>query len=148
MIKILISHCLLGENCKWNGRSNARELLISIQDKVEFIPVCAEVFGGLPTPRIPSERVNDKVLNEIDLDVTKNYVDGANKVLEIAKANNVKYAIFKERSPSCGVHNIYDGTFSRKTIPGKGVCTQLLEENGIKVYSDEEIEELILKVKK
>lgn len=147
MIKILISHCLLGENCKWNGRNNARDLLISIQDKVEYIPVCAEVFGGLPTPRIPSERVGDKVMSEIDLDVTKNYMDGALKVIEIAKRNNVSYAIFKERSPSCGVHQIYDGTFSRNVVPGKGFTTELLEQNGIKVYSDEEIQELILKVR-
>lgn len=147
MIKILISHCLLGENCKWNGRNNARELLLNIQDKVEFIPVCAEVFGGLPIPRFPSEIVNDKVINEVDLDVTKNYLEGAKKVLEIALKNDVKYAIFKERSPSCGVHQIYDGSFSRKIIDGKGMTTRLLEENGIKVYSDEEIQDLILKMK-
>ena len=147
MIKILISHCLLGENCKWNGRNNTRELLLNIQDKVEFIPVCAEVLGGLPIPRFPSEIVNDKVLNEVNLDVTKNYVDGAKKVLEIALKNDVKYAIFKERSPSCGVHQIYDGTFSRKIIDGKGIATRILEENGIKVYSDEEIQELILKLR-
>ena len=147
MIKILISHCLLGENCKWNGRNNARELLLNIQDKVEFIPVCAEVFGGLPIPRFPSEIVNDKVINEVGLDVTKNYMEGAKKVLEIALKNDVKYAIFKERSPSCGVHQIYDGSFSRKIIDGKGMTTRLLEENGIKVYSDEEIQDLILKMK-
>ena len=147
MIKILISHCLLGENCKWNGRNNARELLLNIQDKVEYIPVCAEVFGGLPIPRFPSEIVNDKVINEVDLDVTKNYMEGAKKVLEIALKNGVKYAIFKERSPSCGVHQIYDGSFSRKIIDGKGMTTRLLEENGIKVYSDEEIQDLILKMK-
>lgn len=147
MIKILISHCLLGENCKWNGRNNARELLLNIQDKVEFVPVCAEVFGGLPIPRFPSEIVNNKVINEVDLDVTKNYMEGAKKVLEIALKNDVKYAIFKERSPSCGVHQIYDGSFSRKIIDGKGMTTRLLEENGIKVYSDEEIQDLILKMK-
>ena len=147
MIKILISHCLLGENCKWNGRNNARELLLNIQDKVELIPVCAEVFGGLPIPRFPSEIVNDKVINEVDLDVTKNYMEGAKKILEIALKNDVKYAIFKERSPSCGVHQIYDGSFSRKIIDGKGMTTRLLEENGIKVYSDEEIQDLILKMK-
>ena len=146
MIKILISHCLLGENCKWNGRNNARELLLKIQDKVEFIPVCAEVLGGLPIPRFPSEIVNNKVLNEVNLDVTNNYTTGAQKVLEIALKNNVKYAIFKERSPSCGVHQIYDGSFSRKIINGKGITTSLLEKNGIIVYSDEEIQELILKV--
>lgn len=148
MVKILISHCLLGENCKYNGRNNARELIISIKDKVEFIPVCAEVFGGLPTPRIPSEIKSDKVVNEIDLDVTKNYLEGAEKVLQIALDNNVKYAIFKERSPSCGVHQIYDGTFTRTVIEGKGVTTKLLEENGIQVYSDEDIEVLIKKLRK
>ena len=74
-------------------------------------------------------------------------MEGAKKVLEIALKNDVKYAIFKERSPSCGVHQIYDGSFSRKIIDGKGMTTRLLEENGIKVYSDEEIQDLILKMK-
>ena len=143
MIKILISHCLLGENCKWNGRNNAREMIIALQDKVEFIPVCAEVWGGLPTPRIPSERVEDKVMNEIGLEVTRQYVEGAKKVLEVALKNNVKYAIFKERSPSCGVHQIYNGKFERTPIDGKGVTTELLEQNGIKVFSDEDIEEIL-----
>ena len=143
MIKILVSHCLLGENCKWNGRNNARDLIISLQDKVELIPVCAEVWGGLPTPRIPSEIVGDKVLNEIGLDVTKNYEEGAQKVLKVALDNHVKYAIFKERSPSCGVHQVYNGKFERTAIEGRGICTKLLEENGIKVYSDEEIQEII-----
>lgn len=147
MIKILISHCLLGENCKYNRRNNFRDYLAQIQDKVEFIPVCPEVFGGLPTPRIPSEIIADKVFNEIDLDVTRNYLEGAKKALEIANKHHVKYAIFKERSPSCGVHNIYDGTFSRSVISGKGITTRLLEENGIKVYSDEDIEELINNIK-
>ena len=81
MIKILISHCLLGENCKYNGRNNFRDYLAQIQDKVEFIPVCPEVMGGLPTPRIPSEIIADKVFNEIDLDVTRNYLEGAKKAL-------------------------------------------------------------------
>ncbi len=143
MIKILISSCLLGTNCKWNGRNNARDLIISIQDKVEFIPVCAEVLGGLPIPRIPSERVNDKVINEIGLDVTDKYLEGAKQVLKIALENNVRYAIFKERSPSCGVHQIYNGKFERTPTSGKGITTSLLEENGIRVYSDEEIEMLI-----
>lgn len=143
MIKILISSCLLGNNCKWNGRSNARELIMSIKDKVEFIPVCSEVLGGLPIPRIPSEIVGDKVINEINLDVTNHFLEGAEKVLQIAKDNNVKYAIFKERSPSCGVHQIYNGKFERTATEGKGITTRLLEKNGIRVYSDEEIEMLI-----
>lgn len=143
MIKILISSCLLGNNCKWNGRNNARELIMSIKDKVEFIPVCSEVLGGLPTPRIPSEIVGDRVINEINLDVTDHFLEGAEKVLRIAKENNVKYAIFKERSPSCGVHQIYNGKFERTATEGKGITTRLLEKNGIRVYSDEEIEILI-----
>lgn len=143
MIKILISSCLLGNNCKWNGRNNARELIMSIKDKVEFIPVCSEVLGGLPTPRIPSEIVGNRVINEINLDVTDHFLEGAEKVLRIAKENNVKYAIFKERSPSCGVHQVYNGKFERTATEGKGITTRLLEKNGIRVYSDEEIEILI-----
>ncbi len=143
MIKILISSCLLGNNCKWNGRNNGREIIMSIKDKVEFIPVCSEVLGGLPIPRIPSEIVGKRVINEINLDVTNQFLEGAEKVLQIAKENNVKYAIFKERSPSCGVHQIYNGKFKRIVKKGKGITTKLLEKNGIRVYSDEEIEMLI-----
>ena len=148
MIKILISSCLLGENCKWNGKSNHSELLDSIKDKIDFISVCGEKLGGLPTPRIPSERVEDKIINEIGLDVTKHFYEGALKVLDIAKSNHVKYAIFKERSPSCGVHQIYNGRFERTPIAGKGIVTELLEKNGIKVYSNEEIEEIIKNIRK
>lgn len=138
-----MSHCLLGKNCKWNGKNNASDLIISISDKVEFIPVCPEIFGGLPTPRIPSEIIGEKVFNEIMLDVSKNYQIGAEKTLQIAKQNNIKYAIFKERSPSCGVHQVYNGKFERNTVDGMGITTKLLKENGIKVFSNEEIEEMI-----
>lgn len=145
MEKVLISYCLLGKNCKYNGKNNLQERLVKLQDKVEFIPVCSEELALLPTPRIPCEIKNDKVINEIGLDATDKFNFGANKVLQIAKENNVKYAIFKERSPSCGVHYIYNGNFEKKLIPGKGITTKLLEENGIKVFSDEEILKLLEK---
>lgn len=143
MEKVLVSACLLGENCKWNGRNNTREKVLSIKDKVEFVPCCAEVLGGMPTPRIPSEIVEDKVLNQVYLDVTKFYDEGARKVLDIALKNNCKYAIFKDHSPSCGSHQVYDGTFSRTLKEGQGRTTSLLISHGIQVFSEEEVEELL-----
>lgn len=143
MEKILISYCLLGKNCKWNGRSNYSEKIAALSEKYELIPICPEVFGGLPTPRIPSEIVGDRVYNQIFLDVTDRYIEGAKEALRIAEKFQVRYAILKERSPSCGVHRVYDGQFQRKTIEGMGIAARLLKENGIEVFSDEEIEEKI-----
>lgn len=143
MEKILISHCLLGKNCKWNGKSNWNEKIASLKDKYELIPICPEVFGGLPTPRIPSEIIGDRVYNQILLDVTARYKEGAEEALRIAEKDHVRYAILKERSPSCGVHWIYDGTFQRKTIEGSGIAARLLKAHGIEVFSDEEIEKMM-----
>ena len=110
--------------------------------KFNLITICPEVFGGLSTPRNPSDIKGDKVFSNEGLDVTKNFYDGALKALEILKQYNAKYALLKEGSPSCGVHKIYDGTFSGKKIPGFGVTTKMFKELGIKVYSENEIDEL------
>lgn len=145
-MKVLVSACLLGEKCKWNGKDNYKEKVIELQSKVEFIPVCAEVISGMPTPRIPCEIIGDKVYNQIYLDVTRYFEYGRNQILKIALENNIKYAIFKDGSPSDGVHKIYDGTFSRNKIQGKGRVTSLLEEHNIKVYSEEEVDLFIEEV--
>lgn len=143
MEKVLVSACLIGINCKWNGRNNTRDKVMSLSQKVELVPFCSEQLGGMPTPRIPSERVGDKVLNQVELDVTRFFEEGAQKALEIAIKNNCKYAILKDHSPSCGTKLIYDGTFSRKLIEGKGYTAELLESHGIKTFSEEEVDKLL-----
>ena len=141
--KLLVSACLLGENCKYSGGNNYTPAVEALKGKFDVIPVCPEQMGGLPTPRIPAERVGEKVLTREGADVTAAYRKGAEDALAIAKANGVKFAVLQERSPSCGSEYVYDGTFSGKLIPGQGVTAQLLEENGIKVYSSGRIAEFL-----
>lgn len=143
MINILVSACLLGENCKWNGRNNSREHIIKLKEKYNLVPFCAEVLGGLPTPRIPSEIRGNKVINQIELEVTKYFKRGAERTLEIAKNNHCKYAILKDHSPSCGVNKVYDGTFSRQLIDGQGMTAKLLKKNNIKIFADDEVDKLL-----
>ena len=139
MKKILVSACLLGTNCKYNGSNNFNEKVIEyIKDK-EAIPICPEVLGGLSIPRNPSEIIGDKVINNIGIDVTKEYIKGAEEVLKLAKELNIEEALLKEKSPSCGVHKIYDGTFTNAKIDGVGITTKILKENNIKVYSEEDL---------
>lgn len=142
---ILVSGCLLGINCKYNGGNNKSEKLLKILDRYGFIPICPEQLGGMTTPRKPSEITKEgwKVTDIDGQENTEAFLRGAEETLKIAKTFNVKFAILKEKSPSCGSNYIYDGTFSGKLIPGKGFTAKLLEENGIKVYSEEEIEQFI-----
>jgi uncharacterized protein YbbK (DUF523 family) len=142
-INLIISSCLCGNNTKYNGGNNLIDKLELLEEKFNLITICPEVFGGLSTPRNPSEIKGDKVFSNEGLDVTKNFYDGALKALEILKQYNAKYALLKEGSPSCGVHKIYDGTFSGNKIPGFGVTTKMFKELGIKVYSENEIDELL-----
>jgi len=137
---ILVSACLLGVNCQYNGESDfTKELLEFLKNKGEFIAVCPEVLGGLPIPRDGAEIVGGKVKTAKGKDVTKEFLSGAEKVLKIAKENNVDLAILKAKSPSCGVSTIYDGTFSRKLIKGDGITAALLRKNGIKVMTEKDL---------
>ena len=139
MEKILVSACLLGVNCKYNGKNNKNDKVLEyIKDKY-VIPICPEDFGGLPTPRIPSEIKNNRVINKEENDVTNNFVTGANKVLEIAKTLGIKKALLKQKSPSCGSGKIYDGTFTGNIINGDGITTKLLKENNIEVITEEDL---------
>ena len=136
MEKILVSACLLGINCKYDGDNNKNDKVLKyIKDK-EVIPICPEIMGGLSTPRIPSEILNDKVINSEGLDVTHNFIKGANEVLYLAKLFNVKKALLKAKSPSCGIGEIYDGTFTHTKINGDGITTRLLKENDIEVITE------------
>lgn len=136
---ILVSACLLGINCKYNGTNNAQKKVLNLAGKETLIPVCPEQLGGLPTPRPPSEIRNGKVYNQNGKDITAFLLKGAEETLRIAKLSGAKKAILKQRSPSCGCGEIYDGTFTSNIIKGDGITASLLKENGIKVFSEEEV---------
>ncbi len=142
-MKILVSSCLLGNNVKYNGKNNLNNLVLKLKEKYELIPICPEVMGNLSIPRSPSEIRGNKVVNKDNIDLTNNFYLGANKALNIAKENNIKYAILKEKSPSCGINIIYDGSFSSKVIKGSGITTRLLRENNIICFSENEIDKLL-----
>lgn len=137
--KILVSACLLGIDCKYSGGNNLNEKVLEYIKDYEVIPVCPEIMGGLSTPRPPSERIGDKVLNNQGTDVTNEYTKGALETLKLAKLFNVKKALLKAKSPSCGKGKIYDGTFTSTLIEGNGVTVDLLESNGIEVISEQDL---------
>ena len=138
--KVLVSSCLVGTNCKYDGGNNKNEKLINYLKNKEVILVCPEQLGGLSTPRVPAERIKEKVVTKDNKDVTENYKKGAEEVLKLAKKFQVKKAILKSRSPSCGKGKIYDGSFSHNLIDRHGVCAELLIKNGIEVISSDEWE--------
>lgn len=135
----LCSACLLGLKCRYNGESKPNIKVINWVAKETLIPVCPEQLGGLPTPRKPAEQNGIKVITADGDDLTSNFVKGAELVLEVAKLYNIKSAILKQRSPSCGCGQIYDGTFSGTIIDGDGVTAKLLKENGIEVLTEDDL---------
>lgn len=139
--KLLISACLAGINCKFNGENNLldREILDEISKRYHLLFVCPEVFGGLNTPREPAEMKDGLVVTKSAKDLSENFINGAKICLKIAKLNGCKKAILKARSPSCGSGQIYDGSFTKKLILGDGVAAKLLKENEILVFSEDEI---------
>ncbi len=149
---IIVSACLAGEKCKYNGGDNYHPQIAKMVREGRAIAVCPEVLGGLPTPRAACETRggdgNDvldgraEVFNKYGENVTKEFINGAQKVLQKAIDNNVQVAVLKERSPSCGVRQIYDGSFSGVKISGQGVTAALLARHGIKLYSEEELDDL------
>lgn len=141
--KLLISACLLGEDCKYNGGNNYTPEAEALKERFELTPVCPETFGGLQSPREPSERVGDKVLSRSGEDVTEAFRRGAEKTLEIALAQGITRAVLKERSPSCGSGAIYDGSFSGAVVSGDGVAAELLKRQGIAVLGESRIGELL-----
>ena len=137
--KILVSSCLLGINCKYDGNNNKNDKVLEYLKDKEVIPICPEIYGGLQTPRTPSEIVGDKVMTKEKTDVTKEYLKGAEETLKIAKLFNVKKALLKAKSPSCGNNEIYDGSFTGIKIKGMGITARLLKENGIEILNENEI---------
>ena len=140
MKRILVSACLLGLCCRYDGGTKPCEKVLALAKDNILVPVCPEQLGGLSTPRTPSERQPvGGVLSKDGRDVSENYARGAEAALKIARLAEVDYAILKARSPACGKGEIYDGSFSGKTTAGNGVAAELLMSEGIAVFSDEEI---------
>lgn len=138
-MKILVSACLLGANCRYDGKGQANPKILALAEQHELVPVCPEQMGGLPTPRPPAEIREKRCINRLGQDVTEAFERGAQQAVYLAKALGCQAAILKSRSPSCGLGQIYDGSFSGQLIPGNGFCAQALKAAGLEVYSDEQL---------
>ena len=140
MEKLIISACLLGENCKYNGKSNHNQKVCALREKYDLVPVCPETAGGLKCPRLPAEIVGEKVFLSDKTDVTDEFKKGAQHTLKTAIAYDCRKAVLKANSPSCGNKTVYDGTFSKKLVKGDGITAKLLKENGIVIFTEEDID--------
>lgn len=138
-MKIMVSGCLLGENCKYNGGNNYSEKVAEYIKGHEVISVCPECMGGLPTPRIPAEIVDGIVTNREGQVVDEEFRRGAKIALEIARKEQIDVAILQSRSPSCGSKQIYDGSFSGVKVDGQGVFAKLLKEHGFHMIDVEDL---------
>lgn len=134
----IVSACLAGINCRYDGNSNSCEKVIEMVKNGEAIPICPEQLGGLSTPRRPVQIVNGKCISETGEDFTEAFKIGANEALKIAKLVEANEAILKQNSPSCGSSQIYDGSFSGSKIKGQGICAKLFSDNGIHLSSEED----------
>ncbi len=156
MSKILISGCLLGQKVRYDGKDNL-QTNVRLQEWIsqkKVISICPEMAGGLPTPRPPSEiqfgktaqdvlNLQASILTNKNADVSAEYLSGAKKTLALAQENNIRVAILKARSPSCGSKQVYDGTHSKKLIDGMGITAALLSQNGIQVFDESEIDQAL-----
>lgn len=149
MDKILISSCFLGNKVRYDGGDNllVDATLLRWQEEQRLVVICPELAGGLSTPRPPAELQNEGgrilVKTIIGQDVTNEFEQGANKALMLCQKHNIRYALLKESSPSCGSTTIYNGNFSQQKIPGQGITSALLRTNGIKVFSEKNLSLLI-----
>lgn len=142
-MNILVSACLLGQFCRYDGKEKVNEDVVNLLEHHTLIPICPEQAGGMMTPRLPSERLGSRVVNRDNEDVTAYYEKGAQEALKLAKLYHCTCAVLKERSPSCGKGQIYDGTFSGTAISGDGMTAELLTKHGIKVYGESQVGELM-----
>ncbi len=138
-MKIMVSACLLGENCKYNGGNNRNEKLLQLLSGHTVIPVCPEMLGGLPAPRLPAEIVNGCVTNREGISVDEAFRQGAEKALEIARRERPDLIVLQSRSPSCGVKQIYDGTFSGTLVPGRGIFAETAHKAGFRLMDADEL---------
>lgn len=143
METILMSACLMGLDCRYDGGSKRLKELPELMKRYHIVPVCGEMMGGMTTPRRPSERVDNRVVNCDGEDVTEQFCRGAVQVLRLAELFGAKKALLKERSPSCGSGMIYDGSFSGTVKEGWGVTAELLHCHGIAVYGESQVKELL-----
>jgi len=140
------SACLIGENCTYSGSNNLAKGLKTLYDKGKIVCVCPEVMGGLPTPRSPAEIQSQDpllIMNQDQEDVTSAYVLGAQKALTVFLENDVRVAVLKFRSPSCGHDGVYDGTFSHTLVAGQGVFAKMCEDHGIQVFDELHLDEFL-----
>ena len=137
-MRILVSACLLGLCCRYDGQSKRSDRVLRLMEKHELIPVCPEQLGGLPTPRPPAEIRNGRVINSLGQDVTAQYEKGAAEALRLYDLLHCDCALLKARSPSCGAEQVYDGAFSGTLISGQGVAAKLLSQHHITVLSEED----------
>lgn len=142
-MKLLISACLLGLPCRYDGASKPQPWVQALAARHQLVPVCPEQLGGLPTPRAPSERQGEQVMSGAGEDVTAQYRRGAECALALCRLLDCGAAILKERSPSCGHGEIYDGSFSGTLTAGDGVTAELLLQNGIPVYGEHQVQTLL-----
>ena len=138
-MKIMVSACLAGENCKYNGGSNRNEKVLRLMEENEVILVCPEQMGGLPTPRTPCEICNGVVMTKEGRGVDQEFRAGAAKCLDVAMREQPDLIVLQSRSPSCGVKQRYDGTFSGKLTEGSGVTAELLMKNGFRCVDVEDL---------
>lgn len=141
-MKLLVSACLLGESCRYDGKSKPVDLSF-LPEGTELIPICPEKMGGLPTPRPPCELKENKAVRKDGTDCTDAYQKGAHEALRLAEENGVKAALLKEKSPSCGCGKVYDGTFTGTLVEGNGITASLLLSRGIAVFGENEPEALL-----
>lgn len=144
-MNLLISACLLGVPCRYDGSSKPHPLAEALAARYHLVPVCPEQLGGLATPRPPAERQGDRVTARTGADVTEAYRRGAESALTLCRLLDCRAAVLKERSPSCGHGEIYDGTFTAALTAGDGVTAELLSAHGIPVYGESRIQELLEK---
>lgn len=135
-MNILISACLLGCNTRYDGGGKVIPELSELMEHHTLIPICPEQLGGMSTPRLPSERIDGRVINNAGQDVTDYFENGAREALKLAKLYNCQAAILKERSPSCGCGTIYDGSFSGTLTDGNGVTAELFLSEGIRIIGE------------
>lgn len=145
MQNVLISACLLGVDCKYNGSNNKLddEIIHSLKEKYNLIPVCPEIMGGMPTPRNPVEISDGKVFDYDGEEFTKEFEKGSEEVVKLAKLYDATIATLKENSPSCGSNYIYDGTFNHQKIKGMGIAAHKLSKENIKLFSEENVKILL-----
>ena len=141
---ILVSACLLGTPCRYDGTGKPDARILTLVKTHRMIPVCPEQLGGLPTPRPPAERRGERVVTRAGEDVTQAFARGAEETLRLFRLFDCRVAILKAHSPSCGCGQIYDGSFSGRLVSGDGLTAALLRENGLTVYTEADDLDVVL----